>query len=84
MAELDLIISVDTSCAHLAGGLGRPVLICLASAPEWRWMLERSDTPWYGRAQLFRQRRVGEWPALFQDVAASLEQFARERGRLSA
>jgi hypothetical protein len=52
MAQLHLIISVDTSCAHLAGALGRPVWVCLPSAPEWRWMLERTDTPWYGSARL--------------------------------
>ena len=84
MMALDLIISVDTSCAHLAGALGRPVWICLPAAPEWRWMLERTDCPWYGSARLFRQRRIGEWPALFAEVAAALEREVQERGRLSA
>ena|SRR5438093_1594835 len=53
MMELDLIISVDSSCAHLAGALGRPVWILLSAVREWRWMLERRDTPWYGSARLY-------------------------------
>ena len=72
MMALDLIISVDTSVAHLAGALGRPVWILLSAVPEWRWMLERTDTPWYGSARLFRQRRADEWPAIFAEVAAAL------------
>jgi hypothetical protein len=79
MMELDLIISVDTSVAHLTGALGRPGWICLAALPEWRWMLERPDTPWYDSARLFRQRRVGEWPALFEQVAAALRELIQRR-----
>jgi hypothetical protein len=79
MMELDLIISVDTSVAHLAGALGRPVWICLAALPEWRWMLERTDTPWYGSARLFREVKVGEWPALFAEVAAALRDLLQRR-----
>lgn len=74
LMELDLVITVDTSVAHLAGALGRPVWILLASWPEWRWMLERTDSPWYGSARLFRQRRVGEWPALLAEVAKELHE----------
>ena len=84
LAQLDLLITCDTGIAHLAGALGRPVWICLPASAEWRWMLERTDTPWYPSARLFRQPRVGEWPALFREVAAALEQLVRERGRLSA
>jgi ADP-heptose:LPS heptosyltransferase len=84
MMELELIISVDTSVAHLAGALGRPVWILLSAVPEWRWMLERSDTPWYGSARLFRQHCVGEWPALFAEVAAALEEHLRRMGSAAA
>jgi hypothetical protein len=79
MMELDLVISVDTSVAHLAGALGLPVWICLSATPEWRWMLERPDTPWYDSARLFRQRRAGEWPALFEQVAAALRELIQQR-----
>jgi hypothetical protein len=79
MMQLDLIISVDTSVAHLAGALGRPLWICLAADPEWRWMLERTDTPWYGSARLSRQSRVGDWGTVFAEVAAELRQVVVAR-----
>jgi tetratricopeptide repeat protein/glycosyl transferase family 9 (putative heptosyltransferase) len=84
LAHLDLLITCDTGIAHLAGALGRPVWICLPASADWRWMLERSDTPWYESARLFRQPRVGEWPALFREVSAALEQLVRQRTRVSA
>ncbi|CAN5803412.1 hypothetical protein BH24GEM1_BH24GEM1_20150 [soil metagenome] len=77
MMQLDLVISVDTSVAHLAGALGRPVWICLPSLPEWRWMLDQLDTPWYGSARLFRQERVGDWSGVFAEVAAALADCVR-------
>ena len=58
---LDLVITVDTAIAHLAGALGKPVWILLAYSPEWRWMLERDDSPWYPTARLYRQRSRGDW-----------------------
>jgi tetratricopeptide (TPR) repeat protein len=70
MAGLDLVISSDTSVAHLAGSLGRPVWVALNAAPDWRWMLERSDSPWYPTMRLFRQSALGEWGAV---VAALVE-----------
>jgi tetratricopeptide (TPR) repeat protein len=79
MEQLDLIITVDTSVAHLAGALGRPVWICLPAAPEWRWMLERSDTPWYGSARLFRQPTVHDWGSVFSAVAAALRELVEWR-----
>ena len=79
LVELDLIITVDTSVAHLAGALGRPVWICLAAAPEWRWMLDRLDTPWYGSARLFRQPRAGDWASVFAKIAAELEEVVKSR-----
>jgi ADP-heptose:LPS heptosyltransferase len=84
MMQLDLTISVDTAVAHLAGALGRPVWICLPATPEWRWMLDRTDTPWYASARLFRQRRAGEWRALFEEVASALRELVPERGLQSA
>jgi len=70
--SLDLVISVDTSVAHLAGALGRPVWILLPHCPDWRWMLGRSDSPWYPTARLFRQPRTGDWAAVIETVRAEL------------
>jgi ADP-heptose:LPS heptosyltransferase len=72
MAQLDLVISVDTSCAQLAGALGRPVWTVLPALPGWQWGLEGSATPWYETTRLFRARRAGEWPPVFREVAAAL------------
>jgi len=72
MAELDLIISVDTAVAHLAGALARPVWTLLPFSPDWRWGLEREDTPWYPTMRLFRQPALGDWAAVIQRVAEEL------------
>ncbi len=77
VAQLDLVIAVDTAMAHLAGALGRPVWTLLPFAPDWRWMLNREDTPWYPNMRLFRQKQRGEW----QPVVARV---AEELGRLAA
>ncbi|MEM5313089.1 tetratricopeptide repeat-containing glycosyltransferase family protein [Paraburkholderia sp. JHI869] len=61
VAQLDLVIAVDTAVAHLAGALGKPVWIALPFTPDWRWQLNRDDSPWYAAARLFRQTRRGEW-----------------------
>jgi tetratricopeptide (TPR) repeat protein len=68
IARLDLVISVDTAVAHLAGALGKPVWIALPFMPDWRWQLERNDSPWYAQARLFRQTQRGNWT----DVVAAL------------
>jgi tetratricopeptide (TPR) repeat protein len=73
--NVDLVISVDTSIAHLAGALGRPLWILLPHAPDWRWMLERGDTPWYPQARLFRQHRAKDWSAVIGAVERALEEF---------
>jgi len=75
-ASLDLVISVDSSVAHLAGAMGRPVWLLIAHAPEWRWLLEREDTPWYPATRLFRQSAPGDWPGVLERVAAELERLA--------
>ncbi|MEI9890288.1 MAG: glycosyltransferase family 9 protein [Caulobacteraceae bacterium] len=61
MDEMDLVISVCTSSAHLAGALGRPLLAMLTAVPDYRWGLERSDSPWYPTARLLRQTTTGDW-----------------------
>ncbi len=69
MQGLDLIITCDTSVAHLAGALGRPTFLLLKKVPDWRWMLEREDTPWYPTMRLFRPRTRGDWDETMQRVA---------------
>ena len=66
--QLDLIITVDTSVAHLAGAMGRPVWIMLPFAPDWRWLLDRPDTPWYPTIRLFRQRQPKTWGPVMDAV----------------
>ncbi|MCU0517365.1 MAG: FkbM family methyltransferase [Oscillatoria sp. Prado101] len=75
IAELNLVISVDTSVSHLAGSLGKPVWVLLAFAPDWRWMLEREDSPWYSTMRLFRQSQAGDWSGVFERVAIALKNY---------
>ncbi len=77
IVNLDLIITVDTMTAHLAGALGRPVWILLPFKADWRWMLDRNDSPWYPTARLFRQKRSGEWTAVIEEVRAALAAISR-------
>jgi tetratricopeptide (TPR) repeat protein len=72
MENLDIVISCDTAVAHLAGALGIPDWIALKYVPEWRWFLDRTDTPWYPRARLFRQRSPGEWAHVFEAMETEL------------
>ncbi len=74
IANLDLVITVDTSVAHLAGALGKPVWILLPFAPDPRWFLERSSSPWYPTARLFRQPTIGNWDSVIEDVNRALDQ----------
>jgi len=74
ISELDLVITCDTSIAHLAGALGKPVWILLASTADWRWMATREDSPWYPTARLFRQDQPGDWAGVFRKVVAALRE----------
>ncbi len=76
MENLDLIISVDTSVAHLAGALGRPVWVLLSTGPDFRWLLKREDSPWYPTARLFRQERLLQWDPVIAKVVEDLTSFA--------
>jgi tetratricopeptide (TPR) repeat protein len=79
MASLDLIISTDTSIAHLAGALARPTWLALPAAAEWRWLLERSDSPWYPTMRLFRQRRRRSWQSVVAALVTALTPLGSER-----
>lgn len=80
ISTLDLVITVDTSTAHLAGALGKPVWILLPHAPDWRWLLQREDSPWYPSARLFRQEKADDWSAPLARVREALTQM-REGSR---
>lgn len=71
--SLDLVVSVDTAIAHLAGGMGIPCWMLIAAVPDMRWMLERTDTPWYKSVRLYRQQKAGEWGPVIERVAADLQ-----------
>jgi len=72
IANLDLVICVDTAVAHLAGAMGKPTWVLLPYAPEWRWMVGREDSPWYPRSRLFRQPRWGDWQGVIRRVVDAL------------
>jgi tetratricopeptide (TPR) repeat protein len=76
--NLDLVISVDTSVLHLAGAMGKPAWALLPYAPEWRWMLNRQDSPWYPTMRLFRQSQWSHWEPVFEQVAAELQAAAEK------
>ncbi len=76
LAWMDLLISVDTAVAHLAGAMGIPVWLLLSATADWRWLLRRQDTPWYPQTRLFRQERVGDWNAVIGHVAQALQHLS--------
>src|SRR5262249_17337301 len=71
--NLDLVIAVDTATAHVAGALGKPVWILVPFVPDWRWLIEREDTPYYPRARLFRQPARGDWDSVVLRVRGALD-----------
>jgi tetratricopeptide (TPR) repeat protein len=77
---MDVVISVDTSVAHLAATVGRPTWILLPFTPDWRWMLDREDSPWYSTARLFRQPRIGDWDSVIQRVIDELRSLLMNAG----
>src|SRR6185369_9116466 len=72
LKNLDLLIACDTAVAHVAGALGRPVWLAVGNVPDWRWLLERDDSPAYPGLRLFRQSRFGDWPGVFRQMAEAL------------
>src|ERR1700730_7195406 len=77
---LDLVLTIDTAVAHLAGALGRPVWQAVQRVPHRTWMLDRADSPWYPSMRLFRQTRRDHWDSVFDDIAAELRRLVCERG----
>jgi tetratricopeptide (TPR) repeat protein len=72
IAQLDLVITVDTSVAHLAGSLAKPTWVLLPYAPDWRWLMDRQDSPWYPTVRLFRQPKFGDWQSVMERVGSEL------------
>jgi len=84
MEQLDLIISIDTASAHLAGALGRPAWILLPFAADWRWLIDREDSPWYPTVRLFRQPRWNSWEPVWNRVADELRALVERRADAGA
>jgi ADP-heptose:LPS heptosyltransferase len=78
IANLDLIVSVDTAVAHLAGAMGKQVWVLLPFIPDWRWLLDREDSPWYPTMRLFRQKRAGDWEEPIQRIVNELTTLLKQ------
>jgi ADP-heptose:LPS heptosyltransferase len=74
------VISVDTSVAHLAGALGKPVWLLLPFVPDWRWLLDRDDSPWYPTLRLFRQPQRDDWATAFANIQRELQRLLDIKG----
>jgi len=72
ISQLDMVITVDTSVAHLAGALGKPAWVVIPFAPDWRWMMNSTETPWYPSMRLFRQKKPGDWQTVFAELRGAL------------
>jgi hypothetical protein len=81
MENLDLIITSDTAIAHLAGALARPIWVALKYVPDWRWLLDSDDSPWYPTMRLFRQKKLYDWSVPFQDIAVELDALLAKHRR---
>ncbi len=79
--NLDLVITIDTSVAHLAGAMGKPVWLLLPFFPDWRWLLNRKDSPWYPSMKIFRQRQDGNWNSVFDEVVVELNSLVKKKLR---
>jgi tetratricopeptide (TPR) repeat protein len=81
ISALDLVVTSDTFFAHLAGALGAPVFVALQTVPDWRWLLDRPDSPWYPTMRLFRQRHTGDWAEVFERMAHDVAALVRASSR---
>ncbi len=81
VAMLDLVIAVDTSVAHLAGAMAKAVALLVPFSPDWRWLLDRSDSPWYPTMRLFRQTAIGDWSGPVERLRQELADAARRLAR---
>jgi ADP-heptose:LPS heptosyltransferase len=77
LALVDLVITVDTSVAHLAGAMGRPVWVLVPISPDWRWTLSGDSSRWYATARLFRQPSLGDWDSVIDRLRSELQGFSR-------
>ena len=76
LLNLDLVVTVDTAVAHVAGALGVPTWVLIGAVSDWRWLVGRGDSPWYPTMRLYRQREIGDWEPVFNRVASDLECWA--------
>ncbi len=84
IANLDLVITVDTSIGHLSGAIGKPVWILLSKANDWRWLIDREDSPWYPSARLFRQQHPGAWAPVIANVTVALSKARQSKNSVHA
>jgi hypothetical protein len=84
VAMLDVLVSVDTSVAHVAGAMGKAVALLVPFSPDWRWLLDRTDSPWYPTMRLFRQTAIGDWDGPLQQLCQELAEVARRPPRATA